>query len=747
MPQTALTTIAAVRSAVVSATVAVQSASTGYVNAAISAAPSGYLPLTGGTLSGPLYLSENPTQSDEAATKNYVDTSVASVSAGSVTSIVANPANGQTVTQPAGTTLSVNDFQNVLYAAGNQNGAGNNGIANAMALPGCQSGGCLVVADPGYSTVEEPQGLPYAACFGSESGSGDGDLCGDPWPINSRLLDQRSGTDITVYQNPINRFGGLGVSQPLDYAGGSSSDAATAQFNIFDFDTGYGNGQLVPQENLMHQFAGGHNGNYGSGWGKSNLAIAKDKAVYFSQGQHEIRPGLEYCLGLGDCMGSPLRITFASGLSAPSDEGIHHGDAAIVEDPNVFQGPCTADSVDGARCSRGSTLILACVASTGGNAACSGAGGGKGEGDQGEGRMAIDLSQASAGGCAGCSVKAGTGAGNMIVGQIIGGNSNIPTQLVAMPGTFSPSTGIALTKSAIIASPGAGQPGVVSIGISVASGTFSSGVACISDYQAFEQVNLTAASATSVTASFRKPHVAGALLTQNGTCGWGLAMAADTQVVYGTTIRTLLPLLGSPDDTHTYINTFLGSGVMGLGSASVYNSLSSGVAATYSSASNLVTVTGNFGFAYPGVTATGDFGNVNGTSLTVSGASDASYNGTFTVTVTSNTSFTYTPASAPANASVSGLTVVECNCSFTMYPRAEVLSVYNQGSKAVDGTLTLEPNSVAWASGDMIEEPHWHQPAVNDTHDVVITYTPQSQAWGRDITTPELSPVRCMALT
>ncbi len=737
VPQARQTGIAAIRSAIMPATVSVQSASISYVNDSITEALTGYLPLTGGTLTGPLYLSEDPQQTTEAATKHYVDTSVAATQAGLGDLVSLNPAAAQAVVQPAGTSLTVNSLQSVLYAAGQQNGADNNGISNAMALPQCAAGGCLTIADPGYSAAEEPQGMPFPACFGSEPGSGDGDFCGEPWPVNTRLLDQRAGTDIWLYQNPVDRFGGLGVGAPLNSPAGPSSDAATAQFDIFDFDADYGNGQIIPRESLVHQFAGGHNGNYGSGWGKTNAELSRDKAVYFSEGQHSLHEQEEFCLGLGDCMGSPLVITFASGLNAPSDEGIHRGDSVIAEDSNVFQGPCTADAVSGANCSSGSQLVLACIDVTGANPACNGSAGsapvvgGKGQGDQGEGRMAIDVSQPSAGSCATCVLIGGLGAGNMIVGQINGGStSNVPTQLIATAGTFVPSSAIATTSAAIVAPTGQGEPGSVTVSITPVSGSFAPGVACISDVQAFEQVGITAATSTSVTASFRRPHLAGALLTQNGTCGQGLALNADIQTVNGTAVRTLLPLLGSTDDTHTYVNTFIGGAVMGEGSAALYNSLS-GASATYNAATNLVTVTGNFGFELPGVTGSGDFGNVTGSSLTVAGASDSHYNGTFTVTATSANTFTYVPAAAPASATASGLTVSQCNCAFTMYPRAEVLSVYNQATKQVDGTLTLEPNTVPWATGDMIEEPHWHAPAVNDTHDTIVTFTPQAQIWGR----------------
>lgn len=706
VPVAKQTGIAAIRSNVVPATVAVQSASVTYVNNAISGAVTGYLPLSGGTLTGPLYLSEDPVQPTEAVTKHYVDTDAGALIAGLASKVSLNPTAAQTITQPVGTTLEVNNLEGVLYASANQTGTGNNGIANSMAQPNCQPGGCFTIADPGYSNVEEPQGGYYAACFGGEPGMGDGDFCGYQWPINSRLWDQRSGTDFFEYQDTVNRFGGLGITQPLNYPAGFSSDAATAMTRIANYDTDYGNGQVVAYKDLQHQFAGGHNGNYGSGWAKTNVELGQDKAVDFSQGQHQIHPQVEYCLGLGDCLGSPVEISFAVGLSAPSDEGIHGGDKWINEDSHVFQGSCTSG------CAGGSTLLTTKPTS--------------GQGDQGEGRMAIDITQASAGNLGSIILGAGTG---QITGQIYS-SGNTPTQFVAPAGTFNPSTGIATITAAIVAPAGQGTPGVQTVSITTNSGRLVPGVACVTDRQAFEMVNLTAASTTSLTASFRKPHLAATLVMQGGTCGYGIAINADTTQVIGNTVRVLLPMLGSPDSAHTYINTFIGGAYFGEGSAWNYQTLT-GANATYSSATGLVTVTGNFGFSEnDGPQGPGLFGNIYGQDLTITGGTDPNYNGTYPVTIVATNTFTYTP-SAPPSSSSGTLTVTECNCTFTMYPRAEVLSVYNTVTKQVDGTLGLEPNSVAWASGDTIEVPHWHQPDINDTHDAISMYTPQAEVYGR----------------
>jgi hypothetical protein len=631
------------------------------------------------------------------------------------------------------------------YRIGNGAGGPEAAIASFMALQAGGAGnGFTAEISPSYpyftaareqplSSYEEPAGYYYTGatgkgCWGTLPGSGNGDFCGNAWPVNSHLLDPRDGSMIESFNNPVNRFGGIGSNYRLDYPGGSSSDGGTGFTRLTTYDVDYGNSQLIAESHQVHQFAGGHNTNYGSGWGKSNLALGVDRAVYFSQGQHSIRPMQEYCLGLGDCMGSPVQITFATGLAENSDEGIHHGDQVIAEDGHVFAGPCADDREDGASCRRGSTLLLACGG--GANAACANSRGGHGQGDQGDGRMAIDLSRASCGTAPGCKVVDGLGAGNRITGQLgAGPGESSPPQFVAPQGTFPPSTAIARTKAAIVAAKGQGEPGRITVPIEVSQGHLVPGIACIYTQLRYEQVEIAGPGADSMTASFRKGYPAGALITQGGTCGWGLAFNVDTRRAYDT-VRMLIPLIGSPDSAHAYYSLFSRQTYSG---SAVFNHATA--SATYDAESRLVRVScPDCAFGGEAVLGNKMWGDADGSTFTISGSSDGAYNTENAVIKTASyNSFTYglPPGAAPTQKHVEGLTITQCACSFTLYPRAEVLSVYNQDTKSVDGTLALEPNSVDWRAGDMVEEPHWHAPAVNDSHDTVLTYTPQAQVWGR----------------
>jgi hypothetical protein len=72
-PAATTATISAIRAQLAPATVAVQPVGKSYVDSSIAAIEESYLPLTGGTMSGPLVLEGDPTGSSQAATKHYVD--------------------------------------------------------------------------------------------------------------------------------------------------------------------------------------------------------------------------------------------------------------------------------------------------------------------------------------------------------------------------------------------------------------------------------------------------------------------------------------------------------------------------------------------------------------------------------------------------------------------------------------------------------------------------------------------------
>ena len=102
VPAAAQATIAQVRAQVMPAAQAMQTASKAYVDQAVQNLAQSALTASGGTLSGPLYLSGDPTQPLQAADKRYVDTTLSQagngiVNAGTTGQIAYYSGNGNSV--------------------------------------------------------------------------------------------------------------------------------------------------------------------------------------------------------------------------------------------------------------------------------------------------------------------------------------------------------------------------------------------------------------------------------------------------------------------------------------------------------------------------------------------------------------------------------------------------------------------------------------------------------------------------
>lgn len=95
VPAAATATIASIRAQLVPSTVAIQTVSKSYVDNLVSSlvpTAQNYLPLVGGTMSGPISLSSDPVASTQVTTKHYVDQQVATtlpLAGGTVTGTVA----------------------------------------------------------------------------------------------------------------------------------------------------------------------------------------------------------------------------------------------------------------------------------------------------------------------------------------------------------------------------------------------------------------------------------------------------------------------------------------------------------------------------------------------------------------------------------------------------------------------------------------------------------------------------------
>ena len=97
VPQAATATISQMRARVVPAAVAQQSVTQQYVDTSISALQGSFLQLKGGTMSGALHLSGDPTDAMQAATKEYVDAHAGGAQLPASQNVIAGSGNGGAV--------------------------------------------------------------------------------------------------------------------------------------------------------------------------------------------------------------------------------------------------------------------------------------------------------------------------------------------------------------------------------------------------------------------------------------------------------------------------------------------------------------------------------------------------------------------------------------------------------------------------------------------------------------------------
>ncbi len=665
--------VSAIESTVLPTSVAMQTVSKSYVDTAIAAAMSGhpldsspYVLKAGDTMTGPLVLPADPVSATQAADKNYVDESIAALNGGLGQVVSTLPSATQVVAQPTGTQLEVNNLNGVEYASQYVNGRGNNGIANAVAGPDCTNG-CEVKAEQDYTNETYS-----TASFNSQT----------------HVKDARGGRQVDSYLNPLDVVNhGLSTAQAIDDVS-TQSEASIAQQTENSIPGAVG--LAITQEGL----AGGSNlfpeqiespGPYFK-MGYSALSVT---GTYNTQGQHVLVPEVTNCFGVGDCLIGSHYINASGGIRDSADEGAHPFDLQTHEDSRVFAGTCTSG------CTTGSTTVMIAPNSGGGT--------------QGDGRFLIDTNPAKT------ITSASTG------GAIVGGTSGGPHATAQFSGTNFP-VSVFLSLGQVIPSQASNMaPGTVTFPIAtsgVPSGYAtntaaigpSSGLACVVDQTAgyapdnFEMAPYTVVDATHLQMTLNKPHQILATLAFGGLCGYGLEQTVDTT----NGIRQLFPVVGTTSATGLYYAGGTTPVVGAMNQTSGFLNVSASIASLTRSG-NVVTAT-----------LTGNLpADVNGLSVTIAGVADSSFNGNYVVTTTGINTFTY--AQSGANSSSTGGTVSVLTGGFAFYPMAEVLSVFDQAAKSVDGQMTLAPNNVAWAANDPVEEPHYYQESV--TADVGVRWT------------------------
>lgn len=671
--------VSAIKSTVLPTSVAMQTVSKSYVDTAIAAAVTGhpidsttpYVLKSGGAMTGALTLPGDPSTADQAASKHYVDTATSGIAAGVSQKISQLPSGPQTVTQPTGTTLGVNNLNGVEYASHYITGTGNNGIANALASPDCANG-CDINVEPGYNSPESYN----APTWNSDTNGG------------THVEDLRGGSRRATFFNPVSPLGsGLDAGEIID---------VTATRNSVDLHRRNAEEPNYYGMFIKHQGLTGGSNLFPASietvpYFKSNYSALSVDGAYNTMGQHGLVPKKIDCYGVGDCLIGSQFITASGGFRDEADEGAHPMDISVAEDTNVFQGTCNSG------CTAGSTSVMVAVTSA--------------PGTQGEGRYLIDKNPAKV----------------ITAGQLTGGEVNgtgAPGATATFTGTNFPVSVFFATADIIRSQADDMAPGTVTVPIATsgvtagfatntASAPATSGVACIADTiqsslpHNYEMANYTVIDATHLQLSLNKPHRSGATIAIGGLCGYGLEQTIDTSAG----IRQVFPVIGSYSSSGLYYGGHLTSIVGRNSTTSAYLNVNAQIASITRS-NGVVTLT-----------TTANFPDVNGLTMTISGVTDSSYNGSFAVTTTGPNTLTY--ANAGADGTSSGGTLTYLTGGYALYPMAEVLGVFDPAAKSVDGLMTLGANTVAWAANDPVEEPHYYQEKVAADTTFVTQVTPR----------------------
>jgi lysophospholipase L1-like esterase len=671
--------VSAIKSTVLPTSVAMQTVSKSYVDTAIATAISGH-PLDGSspfvmkagdTMTGALVLPGDPTTTNEAADKQYVDENVTAIGTGLEQKVSVQPVTGQSVTQPVGTQLQVNNLNGSEYASQYVNGLGNNGIANAVGGPDCAAG-CDLKVERSYDSTEN-----YTASAWNSGAGG------------THLEDNRDGQKRDNYLNPTSAvLRGQDAGQVIDVV--STRNAAA------EFASGAGSDDPNSESLVItHEGLTGGNNLFSATIGsvpyfKSNYSALSVSGTYNTMGQHILSPQGIKCYGVGDCLMGSQEMIASGGFRDEGDEGTHPFDLQISEDTAVFQGTCSAG------CTTGSTVVT--VAATSGPAT------------QGEGRFLIDKNPAKT--ITTGLLTSGTGPTTAPGAGATFSGTNFPVSVFLATAQLVPS-------QANNIAPGTVTVAIATSGVTVGFATNTtalpnpSGVACVTEPNSayphnYEMVNYTVVDGTHLQMTFNKAHRTGATVAIGGLCGYGLEQTVDT----ARGIRQVFPVIGSYSSTGLY---YAGgpTSIVGINNGTGgFLSINSTIAAIARN-NNVVTVTtaGNLPV------------DVNGLTMSIAGVADSSYNGSFLVTTTGANTLTY--AETGANSTSTGGSVAMLTGGFVLYPMAEVLGVFNATTKSVDGQMTLAPNTVPWAASDSLEEPHYYQEAVGADTTFVSQTTPR----------------------
>lgn len=660
-----------------------------------------------------------------------LDTTTPATALQSVSGVSLTPTESQSISQPTGTGFYANTLDGQYIASQFQSPAntGNNGIANAIST-GCKGAGCLIYVDPSYANTESIQGVAQ-------------DNYGFTFPQQTFVEDNRNGVLNLAFHSPASsnppQLSGVRIRTDYDrfpnsmfsFSGFAGSEASLT------FHTNFYTGMQNTENNFgnipVYEYGGFH-------VGMRNVLNAFDSGQKFSTWE------TEGCYGTGDCINGYIQMVADGGTSGVDDEGVHYRDISVSEDPNVFTATLTGTPTTGA-----TTLTTNC------SAGCQ---------TQGQDRLLIDTTASKT--ITGTFQVGVVPTVNQVPPGVIDPNAAYPVSTfvslcysgsdngaggtAGCPSGSAPSGYIPpqqsspserAPNSSIVTSVLASYPGqpsqfctpttLQSSNSAAACYMPASGVGALVDQGEYETVNYTYDSSTQqiTLLNLRAPHLNGMVFAVGGLAGYAVESKADIYTASGTggsgVQSQVFPVEGSLTPTELiYITqrTNEGYGTPVLGYSSDQTAIPGGQMSfsttTYSYSVSGSTVTMGL---YNPPNVIGCLNNYNLLTVSVTTA-NSTYNGNYQITQTGCTTFTYTLGTVSGTVPTSA-TVSFTNMQYTLYPAARVNSVYDTANNSVDGTFYLQPNTMPWASGDSVREPHYQKMNVTGTAPQITQFSPR----------------------
>jgi hypothetical protein len=552
-----------------------------------------------------------------------------------------------------------------------------NGIANAITA-GCSGAGCQVVANPTYGLTEFPSYFT-----GNLNSTYTG--VGTTNPANTEIFDYRSGRYGHIFNDPTLQVGD-------DFVGEYTTDIRTKQQSSTPAVGGAFTSRTILQENLG-------NGSNDAILGKTTTTALGVFQYNYQQGQHITQQVVNYTHGIGDTLAETLRSQSNGGYRNAYDEGTHLFDTYAVQDNYIYQGTCLTGCTTGSQ-------ALTLTATFGANT-------------QGDGRILYDT---AAGDTTSFTVQTITdsGGGNLMVA---GNNSSQFTKITPVSQTFTASQITTLTAAVSASS---FNPATTYTFPVANSAGFSTGLACLADensgaYSNFEWVNIASITdGTHIVATMKYSHPTSSVLTQGGMCGKVFVMQADTYTAsVPKPLRRVFPIMGSLDGSTLWV--FSGASLQSAMASSFINTTLAGISSLVRT-SNVVTLTiyANSPLAY----------DPTGLNVTVSGASDSTFNGTFSITGASTygpgrwTKISWSQTGANSSASGASASVQSLNATANTYYGAEVYNVQGANNDTTDNHFALSPNILPFTAGLTLEEAEWMQQRVSENFNFQTAYFP-----------------------